>query len=228
MSSGTNGGRDGNVQDFSTDEGIRRVVDDMHIVPLAMSLVHLTGDGGILDEIAPFVHGPWDYSEKVPPGLKGRLSDRMAEALKSHLRGGAAPAEPPAEMMQRMLSVAVADTVPPEYMPMIRAQMGLDIGTRVAAPSAPAARKDFHVVIVGAGVSGICAAIQLKEAGISFEIIEKNDEVGGTWLENRYPGCAVDTPNHFYQFSFEPNDDWPNYYSRQIAILDYLRHCVDK
>lgn len=228
MSSEANAGRDASAPDFFSDEGIRRVVDDMHIVPLAMSLVHLTGDGGILDAIAPFVHGPWDYSEKLPPELKAELRDRMAIALRRHLRGGERPAEPPAELMQRMLCVAVADTVPPEYMPMIRAQMGLDIGTQQAAVARPAVRQGFRVVIVGAGVSGICTAIQLKRAGIPFEIIEKNDDVGGTWLENHYPGCAVDTPNHFYQFSFEPNDDWPNYYSRQTAILDYLRHCADK
>jgi 4-hydroxyacetophenone monooxygenase len=100
----------------------------------------------------------------------------------------------------------------------------INIGDDVA--SAPG--EAFSVAIVGAGASGICAAIRLRQAGIPCTVFEKNDEVGGTWFENRYPGCAVDTPNHFYQYSFEPNDDWPHYFSRQQTILEYLAKCADK
>lgn len=212
---------------------LRRVVDVVHVVPLAMSLVHLSGDASILDEIEPFVRGPWDYSETIPDDVKQRLRGRMIDALAAHLTGDAMPAALPEALMQRMLCVAVGEKVSPEYAPMIRAQMGLDIVAKAHrseshAPHHPDTALGFHVVIVGAGVSGLCAAIQLDEAGISFEIIEKNDDVGGTWLENRYPGCAVDTPNHFYQYAFEPNDAWPNYYSRRDDNLDYLRHCADK
>ena len=52
----------------------------------------------------------------------------------------------------------------------------------------------FKVVVIGAGFDGLCAAIRLKQLGIPFEVLEKNADVGGTWLENEYPGCAVDTP----------------------------------
>ena len=211
------------------DAALHRVVDDMHIVPLAMSLVHLTGDASVLDAIAPHVHGPWDYSEKVPPETKRALRDRMTRALIALRDRALRPIEPSAALMQRMLDVAVSDTVAPDYLPMIRVQMGIgsDAGAGRDAPRlAPAL--GFEVVVIGAGVSGIGLGIKLRQAGVAFEILEKNDEVGGTWLENSYPGCAVDTPNHFYQFSFEPNDDWPNYYSRQSAILDYLRLCADK
>ena len=218
--------------DFSSAEGLRRVVDDVHIVPLAMSLVHLTGDSAILDAIQPYVKGPWDYSETIPPQLKETLRARMQEALQLHRAGRAPLQEISPRLMQQMLDVAAGETVSPEYGPMIRAQMGLDTPPAAASPSVSAPHAvpgcDFHVVIVGAGVSGICAAIKLKQRDISFEIIEKNADVGGTWFENRYPGCAVDTPNHFYQFSFEPNDDWPNYYSRRQSNLEYFQHCADK
>lgn len=229
MQSKMHGGAAGNDGTWG-DLAIRRVVDDMHIVPMTMSLVHLTGDASVLEPIAPHVHGPWDYSEKVPDELKRGLRDRMFEALRRLRDGTLAPVEPSRELMQRMLDVAVADTVSPEYLPMIRAQMGLDHGSSAeeAEPDMQGKARGFRVAIIGAGVSGICLGIKLKQAGIAFDIIEKNEDVGGTWLENHYPGCAVDTPNHFYQFSFEPNDDWPNYYSRQTAILDYLRHCADK
>ena len=89
-------------------------------------------------------------------------------------------------------------------------------------------RRDFQVIVVGAGMSGICTGIKLKEAGISFSILEKNDAVGGTWYENTYPDCGVDTPNHFYSYSFERNPNWSGYFSKRDELLSYFEHCVDK
>ena len=82
-------------------------------------------------------------------------------------------------------------------------------------------RKIFHVVVIGAGMSGLLAAIRLKEAGLSFTVIEKNPNVGGTWFENLYPGCRVDSPNHTYSYSFAPKD-WPNHFSPQKILLEYF------
>ena len=84
----------------------------------------------------------------------------------------------------------------------------------------------FHVAIIGAGLSGICLAIQLKRLGIPFTLFEKNPSVGGTWYENRYPGCRVDVPNHFYSYSFEPNPEWPENYSQRAHLLSYLDRCA--
>ena len=65
------------------------------------------------------------------------------------------------------------------------------------------------VLIVGGGFSGLCMAIKLREAGMkSFLLLEKSDDIGGTWYDNRYPGCACDIPSHLYSFSFEPSPDW--------------------
>ena len=58
-------------------------------------------------------------------------------------------------------------------------------------------------------------------------IIEKNDDVGGTWLENSYPGCRVDNPNHNYSYSFAQRHDWPLHFSTQDVLLDYFRRCAD-
>ena len=64
------------------------------------------------------------------------------------------------------------------------------------------------VLIVGGGFSGLCMAIKLLEAGRkSFLVIEKSDDIGGTWYDNRYPGCACDIPSHLYSFSFESSPD---------------------
>lgn len=87
----------------------------------------------------------------------------------------------------------------------------------------------LRIAIIGAGVSGLCAAMQLKMAGIdSFTIYEKSGAVGGTWHDNIYPGCACDTPSHLYSFSFEPNPDWSRIWAEQPEIEAYFNRCTDK
>lgn len=87
---------------------------------------------------------------------------------------------------------------------------------------------DVEVAIIGAGFGGLGAAIRLLKAGKkSFVIFERADEVGGTWRDNTYPGCACDVPSHLYSFSFAPNANWSRTYSRQPEILNYLRQCVE-
>ena len=85
------------------------------------------------------------------------------------------------------------------------------------------------ILIVGAGFSGLCMAIQLRQAGMdSFLIIEKAEEIGGTWWYNRYPGCACDIPSHLYSFSFDRNPEWTRRYAEQPEILDYLRAAAQR
>jgi 4-hydroxyacetophenone monooxygenase len=81
----------------------------------------------------------------------------------------------------------------------------------------------YHVLVIGAGYSGLAMAIKLKEAGIPFTVIEKNADVGGTWYENTYPGVAVDTPNHFYSYSFRTSSDWDHYFAQGPEIINYIR-----
>ncbi len=88
---------------------------------------------------------------------------------------------------------------------------------------------EVEVAVVGTGFSGLCMAIQLKQAGIeSFVVLEKAERIGGTWRENTYPGAACDVPSHLYSFSFEQNPTWTRAFSPQPEILDYLEHCADK
>jgi cation diffusion facilitator CzcD-associated flavoprotein CzcO len=85
------------------------------------------------------------------------------------------------------------------------------------------------IAILGAGIGGMCMAIQLKRAGVdSFTVYEKSGRVGGTWLDNSYPGAACDVPSHLYSFSFEPNPDWSHSFSEQPEIHRYLERCAEK
>ncbi|WP_250655836.1 flavin-containing monooxygenase [Alkalimarinus coralli] len=89
--------------------------------------------------------------------------------------------------------------------------------------------EEYDVIILGSGFSGLCMAIKLKEAGInSYLILEKANEVGGTWRENTYPGCACDVQSHLYSYSFEGNPDWSKSYAGWEEIQNYILHCTQK
>ncbi len=102
---------------------------------------------------------------------------------------------------------------------------------RAAAAVQPLIAEIPHhdVAIVGSGFSGLGMAIFLKKAGRNdFVILEKADDIGGTWRDNHYPGAACDVPSHMYSFSFEQNPDWSRMYSGQPEILSYMQRCADK
>jgi cation diffusion facilitator CzcD-associated flavoprotein CzcO len=82
----------------------------------------------------------------------------------------------------------------------------------------------IRIVIIGAGFAGLGMAVRLKQAGIDdFVILERAADVGGTWRDNSYPGCAVDVQSHLYSFSFAPNPNWSQVYSPQAEIWSYIR-----
>ncbi len=85
-----------------------------------------------------------------------------------------------------------------------------------------------RALIIGSGFSGLGMAIALQRQGVDFTILEKDDDLGGTWRDNTYPGCACDIPAHMYSFSFEPKPDWHYMWSFQPEILDYLNGVADK
>jgi cation diffusion facilitator CzcD-associated flavoprotein CzcO len=88
---------------------------------------------------------------------------------------------------------------------------------------------DTDIAIVGSGFSGLGMAIRLKQAGLhDFIVLERADEVGGTWQANTYPGCSCDVPSHLYSFAFAPNPDWTETYSTQPEIWAYLQRCADE
>ena len=213
------------------EAALRAALADADIAPTLMVLAHLTGDLAILDEVAPHIQGAWSFMETVPEALKQKVRDRLVEALKDYAATGRQPPSSiPEDTLQRMMSAGVGQTVPAAYIPLLVEE------TRLSPEDARAVRwrrdgvdaRGFKVVIVGAGFSGLCAGVRLTEMGIPFEILEKNSYVGGTWLENRYPCCAVDTPNHFYSYSFNQNEKWTRHFSRRDEILAYINATADK
>jgi 4-hydroxyacetophenone monooxygenase len=215
------------------ERALRVALAEADIAPTLLVLVQLTGDMAILDEVAPYIHGAWSFLESVPEDLKQKVRDRLVDVLKDYAATGRTPPKVlPSDKLQRMMSASVGQAVPEEYVPLFIEELGLgDVDTRVVQwRRDPAAlpREDFKVVIIGAGFSGICAGIRLQEAGIPFVILEKNETVGGTWYENQYPGCGVDTPNHFYSFSFNLNNSWSRHFSKRDEIWQYIEQTADK
>ncbi|MFN4327812.1 MAG: flavin-containing monooxygenase [Limnobacter sp.] len=87
----------------------------------------------------------------------------------------------------------------------------------------------LDVLVVGAGVSGLGMAIRLKQSGIdNFRVIDKGQDVGGTWRDNTYPGCGCDVKSALYSYSFEPWPEWSHVYAKQGEIYKYTRHCASK
>lgn len=87
----------------------------------------------------------------------------------------------------------------------------------------------MEIAILGAGFAGLGMAIQLKRRGVrDFVVFERASEVGGTWRDNTYPGCACDIKSDLYSFSFAPNPDWTHKYARQPEILAYLKATTDR
>ena len=104
-------------------------------------------------------------------------------------------------------------------------------GASVAAAQTAPFEGDTHVAvaILGTGFSGLGMAIRLKQQGYdNFVVLERAADVGGTWRDNTYPGCACDVPSHLYSFSFAPNPLWSRAYSPQSEIWDYLRRCAER
>ncbi len=214
-------------------EALRAALDAADPATLMLVLVQLTGDATWLDRARPHIAGPMSYHETMPEPLRAEIRAALFEILTDYARHPRPlPPIPGGQLLVDMLSTAAGEPVGEDYIAMMREDLepaAIDprgLVWRHRPPDAVLAA--FHVVIIGAGMSGLCAAIRLQQAGIPFTIIEKNPTVSGTWFENSYPGCGVDTPNHFYSYSFEPNHDWSHFYAKRDELWKYFEGVADK
>lgn len=214
------------------DEVIRAAVAEASVPALLMSMVHMTGDLDLLDELpGPAALIAMDLQGAMSEPDKQLVRDRAFEVIRDYRdRGCPPPFVPNTEQFKRMLDVVSAGTVTDEHLDYIAADLRLSDADQCGPPlaSTPGQRRAFPVVVIGCGEAGLLAGIKLKEAGLPFTIVEKQSGVGGTWLANRYPGCRVDIASQYYTYSFEPTDHWRHYYAEQGEILQYLRNVADK
>jgi 4-hydroxyacetophenone monooxygenase len=210
------------------EDAFARAVQLANIPSLLPMLVQLTGELRWLD--APYqpkrLSGVGDNdSGGLAPQIASEIRRAALEAILAHKRGKpAAIPHPSAELCIRMLECAMGESIPADYAPLVKAH--LPDTPKLPTEMLPCP-EGFRVLIVGAGISGIGLAVHLKHAGVPFEIIDKSSEPGGVWMDNRYPGCGVDTPNHIYAFSFAPND-WSMYFALRDEIKRYLDGLLDR
>lgn len=135
-----------------------------------------------------------------------------------------APSKPTYDELHQMATWLIGPQIEP-FLPLVAEELvtnDQDLRRPRWTKQQVAPDRDFHIAIVGAGESGIVAALRLKQAGVPFVIYEKNHEVGGTWLENTYPGCRVDINSFFYSYSFA-RKIWSDYFSTSQDVLGYLK-----
>lgn len=212
------------------DATIRELVDQAEVPPLLAALAYLTGDMRLVDRDHQPPLRSMQASVEPQGGLCGDALARAKAAAVAALvevreRGGyPAAIEHTPERMQRLVGFLTSDA-DAEYLPMLEHELGLhdDLGAPGWTLDEVAPDTDFSVAVIGAGMSGIAAAYRLHQANVPYVVLEKNADVGGTWLENNYPGCRLDTSNFAYSYSFAQKSDWPQQFSVQADIRDYFQ-----
>ncbi|MBB2993583.1 4-hydroxyacetophenone monooxygenase [Mycolicibacterium iranicum] len=222
-------------QRFSTPTSeIAAALEQVSVPTLLLSMVHLTGDPSYIRDFAQaglFLNEVQGFMSEED---KARARAAALPAIADYRDRGCPPLAPlPPELVKEMLDWAAAEPVDDDNMALVLEELDLEgIDPRRPAPLDPAHAQSFRVVVIGCGESGILAGIRLKQAGVSFEIIEKNAGPGGTWWENTYPGARVDVANHLYCYSFEPSNHWEHFFAEQRELARYFgdvmgRHGLD-
>lgn len=195
---------------------------------LVAVLAQLTGDLSVVDEFAPAISHVPDPPERAgvtDAVTMATLVDRIVEALDSPRSGPFAADDP--KLFTRLLPVALGSEVDDEFVPLLLEQGGFQLPQPTLPRDVPIPA-ETTVAIIGAGIAGIVAALAAADAGVGYEIFDRNEEVGGTWLTTRYPGIGVDTPSAYYSLSREVNPDWTNYYPQGAEYQAYLVSLANK
>jgi 4-hydroxyacetophenone monooxygenase len=216
-----------------SDDVIKAAIEQAHLPSLIAALVHVTGDASLVTgEIKPVYDFFGDGQGGLTDEQRAATKARALTALKALRDGGKLPPQPSRDTVRKMMNFVAGAEIPERYVPFLEEELALGatdvkaVQTLEALPEA--AKKDFRVLIIGAGMSGLLAAIRMQQAKIPFTVVDKNTDVGGTWFVNTYPGCRVDNPNHLYSYSFEPNHDWPYHFSTQPILWKYFQGVADK
>ena len=217
-----------------TDLELDAALGDAHLPALIAALVHMTGDPSWLrPEWAP-VYTPLSRGETgLSPEVEADIRVRAKAAIQDYVAAGSPRMpSPDTPTLRRMMDFVGGESIPEGYADFTIDELAISgvssKDPQFEQPQLVAAARRLKVLVIGAGMSGLLTGIRLSQAGIPFEIVESNPDVGGTWLVNTYPGCRVDNSNHMYSYSFEPNHGWPQHFSPQPELLKYFRGVAAK
>lgn len=215
------------------DTKIAALLEDLSVPALLLSCVHLSPTAEARRAILDGPLRPQGVYLNEYQGFMSPEDQAAARALALSVitdwrdRGCPEPDPVPPELLKQMMDWIACEEVGADYVPMLLEEMGLDGADARAVEQVPGAQ-DYPVVVIGAGMSGLLAAIRLEEAGFPYVVVEKNAGPGGTWFENTYPGARVDVGSHFYCYSFEPADHWSEFFARQPELRAYFERVMDK
>ena len=213
---------------------LETVLKDAHLPALMTALVHMTGDPQWLREAWKPTYNPAMRTDTgIPAETQAEIRKQAAMAIRTHLEGKPlALPNPDTDLLRRQMNFVAGAEIPETYVDFLLDELALagksSKDPQFEQPKLQAAARKLKVLVIGAGMSGLLTGIRLTQAGVPFEIVEKNADVGGTWFENTYPGCRVDNSNHMYSYSFEPNHAWPQHFSPQPELLKYFRGIAEK
>lgn len=212
------------------DQRLREAIDIANIPTLLLVLVQLTGDKRWLeDPYRPSRSRGVDDNDSggLPPEIQQEIRAAAFEAIRAwKFTGEIAIPDPSPETLLEMMSASEGAPVPDKYAGIMTSRL------QAFSRSEPASLDGlvppgFTALIVGAGMSGICAAMKFQQAGIPYIIVEKQEDSGGVWHSHHYPGCSVDTPSHLYSYTFD-GGDWSRYFPPQNEIDSYFRGVAQK
>jgi 4-hydroxyacetophenone monooxygenase len=192
-------------------------------------LAQLTGDPAVVDQYArkiTHVPDPPERAGITDADTMAALVSAVIAALDAPRAPGAAPADDH-ELFTRVLPVALGSEVAEEFVPLLLEQGGFQLSQPTLPRTVPIP-DTTTVAIIGAGLAGIITALAAADSGVKYQIFDRNDEVGGTWLTTKYPGIGVDTPSAYYSLSREVNPDWSSYYPQGTEYQSYLVALADK
>lgn len=207
-----------------------RDLTDVSIPPLLAALATMTGRHDLLEpDLAPESGRRLEPHGGLDAAQQARALELCAAALDALEAGGPVPS-PDDATLRRAMEFCLADTIGDRTFAMLREELS-PAGEDPRAPrwtvDGIAPGRTVRALVIGSGMSGIAAAHRLGQAGVEVRILERADDLGGTWRDNRYPGCRVDVPNHLYSYSFATGVDWQQQFSTQPVLLEYFRGVAD-
>lgn len=214
--------------------GLDEALREAHLPALLAALVHMTGDPDWLRPEWTPTYTPLARNDSgIPQAEQAKIREAAKAAILAYMAG--APPKLPAPdtaLLRRMMDFVGGAPIPEGYADFLIDELAISGKStkdpQFDQPQLKEAARRLNVLVIGAGMSGLLTGIRLSQAGVPFEIVESNPDVGGTWLVNTYPGCRVDNSNHMYSYSFEPNHGWPQHFSPQPELLKYFRGVADK
>ena len=216
------------ASDDTIDEALR-YADSM---TLRGVLYLLTGDEDVATATVGLTkRGLFDVPEVVDGQQVALLRRKAAEFLKAHRDAGAPEISIRSERLRTAVRLTMGLELADEDLELYVEELGLEVRSRrLEWKEAPLQERleTFTVIVIGTGMGGLTAALELKRAGIPFVLIEKNPGVGGTWYENRYPGARVDTPSRAYVNSFGVDFDFPDPYCSWTENLRYFNWVAER